>query len=187
MYPFLRMSKEFWKFRKAPPLDILDTHVSHHICWPWDLDMWLEMNNGRVLTLFDLGRLVLAGRTGFVGTLRREGWMMTVAGSSVRYRKRVRVFDRLRMTSRCVGWDEKFLYLEHAMWKGTECTSHVLIRMAVTDRNGLVRTDRVLAAFDRPLPEPQLPDWVRAWAEADALRPWPPMQDTPAHLQARAA
>jgi hypothetical protein len=34
VYPLIRMTKEFWVHRNAPPLGILDTHVSHHICWP---------------------------------------------------------------------------------------------------------------------------------------------------------
>ena len=187
MYPFIRLAKEFWIFRKAPPLGLFDSHVSHHMCWPWDLDLWIELNNGRTLTLYDLGRLVLANRTGFVSVVRRKRWMMTVAGSSVRYRKRVRMFDRLRMESRCVGLDDKFVYLEHAMWKGADCTSHVLVRMAVTDRDGLVRTDRVLEAFGETGPLPDLPDWVRAWSEADALRPWPPMEDTAAQVKQPAA
>ncbi|MCA8883000.1 MAG: acyl-CoA thioesterase [Rhodobacteraceae bacterium] len=182
MYPFARLAKEFLVFRNAPPLGLCDTHVSHHICWPWDLDLWLELNNGRALTLFDLGRLVLAQRVGFGKLVKSKGWLLTIAGSTVRYRQRVRMFDRLRMTSRCVGWDDKFFYLEHAMWKGDACTSHLLVRMAVTDRNGLVRTVRVLPELGVEDATPALPEWVAAWSAADSLRPWPPMQDTPAPL-----
>ena len=36
----------------------------------------------------------------------------------------------------------------------------------------------VLDALGHPgLAAPPLPGWVRAWIEADAARPWPPMQD----------
>jgi hypothetical protein len=118
MYPLIRMAKEFWVHRNAPPLGLLDTHVSHHICWPWDLDIWLEFNNGRSLTLYDLGRIPLARRTGLMAALRRNGWGLTMAGASVRWRRRTRVFERLEMHSRCVGWDDRFLYIEQTMWKG---------------------------------------------------------------------
>ena len=40
MYPFVRMAKEIWVNRKAPPLGLLEPHISQHICWPWDLDFW---------------------------------------------------------------------------------------------------------------------------------------------------
>ncbi|TNF11281.1 MAG: thioeseterase, partial [Rhodobacteraceae bacterium] len=41
MYPVVRMAKEIVKFRNAPALPITGTHVSHHICWPWDIDLWM--------------------------------------------------------------------------------------------------------------------------------------------------
>ncbi|NHX27094.1 thioeseterase, partial [Escherichia coli] len=59
MYPFFRMTKERVKHRSAGALQPGDAHLSHHLCWPWDLDIWNELNNGRTLTLFDLGRLPL--------------------------------------------------------------------------------------------------------------------------------
>ncbi len=176
MYPFVRMMKEIWTSRRQAPLGLTDTHVSHHICWPWDLDMWAELNNGRTLTLFDLGRIPLANRTGLIGILRQKRWGITVAGNTVRYRRRVRAFDRLEMHSRCIGWDDKFFYMEQSMWKAGECSSHMLIRSAVTSPNGIVPPAEVLAAAAQPSPSPELPDWVKAWISADALRPWPPVR-----------
>lgn len=174
MYPFLRMAKEIWTNRNAPPLGLTGAHVSHHICWPWDLDLWVELNNGRTLTLFDLGRIPLAMRTGLAGLIRRQGWGITVAGSTVRYRRRVRMFDRVEMVSRCIGWDARFLYMEQGMWRAGECTSHMLLRSAITSPAGIVPTAEVLAALGRPAESPALPGWVSAWIAADAERPWPP-------------
>ena len=175
MYPFVRMIKEIWTSRGAAPLGLTDTHVSHHICWPWDLDMWVELNNGRTLTLFDLGRIPLAIRTGLVGVLRQQRWSITVAGNTTRYRRRVRAFDRLEMHSRCIGWDARFFYMEQSMWKAGDCTSHMLIRSAVTSARGIVPPAEVLAAANKVAVSPELPDWVAGWIAADALRPWPPI------------
>ena len=33
--------------RRADPLPPGGVHVSHHTCWPWDLDAWRELSNGR--------------------------------------------------------------------------------------------------------------------------------------------
>jgi len=179
MYPFIRMAYQLWKGRNLPALGPFDTHVSEHLCLPWDLDMWNELNNGRTLTLYDLGRIPLAQRAGLVDMLRRERWALTMAGCSVRYRKRVKAFDRVTMKSRLVGWDARFMYLEQSMWRpdGT-CTSHVLYRSAVTDKNGIVPMDQVLRAIQFVGEPPAPPAWVTAWIEAEAQRPWPPMQET---------
>ena len=175
MYPYLRMFKEMWKYRRAPKLGLFDTHVSHHMCLPQDIDPWMELNNGRTLTLYDLGRLPMARRMGFERLGREQGWGMTVAGASTRYRRRVRTFDRFEMRSRIIGWDARFLYMDQSMWRGADCTSQMLLRSAVASKEGIVPPEKVLRAMGLPVESPPLPEWVQAWSAADALRPWPPV------------
>jgi acyl-CoA thioesterase FadM len=174
MYPYARLAKEIVKFRNAPALGIFDTHVSTHRILPWDIDPWMELNNGRTLTLFDLGRVPLAIRTGLVRVVREQGWGMAVAGNTTRYRKRVTTFQRVTMHSRCVGWDARFMYLEQSMWRGDDCTGQMLARSAFTSKAGMVPPARVLEAMGQPVESPPLPQWVAAWIAADATRPWPP-------------
>lgn len=175
MYPFFRLAMAIIRNRRATPLPLLGTHVSHHICWPWDIDPWLELNNGRTLTLFDMGRIPLGLRTGLSGLRRQKGWGMAVAGATIRYRQRVRMFDRLEMRSRCIGWDGRFFYMEQSLWRRGECTTHFLMRGAVTSgARGIVPTADVLATMGQPAESPPLPDWVQAWIVAEGQRPWPP-------------
>lgn len=178
MFPFVRFVKDMLIARRQPPLGLTDIHVSHHICWPWDVDMFLELNNGRTLTLYDLGRFMTAQRGGLIKAIVNNRWALTMAGASVRYRKRVTMFQRIEMRSRCVGWDERFMYLEQSMWnrKG-ECTSHVLYRAAAVNKGKSVPPPDVAKAMGVDPVCPPLPEWITAWAEADAKRPWPPMQD----------
>ena len=79
------------------------------------------------------------------------------------------------MRSRCIGWDDKFIYMEQGMWVRGECTSHMVLRSAVTGAKGIVPPHEVLAAAGKPIESPDLPEWVKAWIAADALRPWPPV------------
>lgn len=177
MYPFLRMAKQLFIYRNAPRLGLTGTHVSHHMVLPWDLDPWNELNNGRTLTLYDLGRLPLGRRTGLDKVLATRGWGLTVAGSSVRYRRRVQAFARVEMRSRCIGWDKRFIYMEQSMWRGGDCTSHVLVRSALVSAAGIVDPAEMAVAMGHDGPAPTLPDWVQAWIAAEALRPWPPQSE----------
>lgn len=174
MYPFVRLAVDLWVFRKAKALRPTEPHVTHHRIWPWDLDIFLELNNGRTLTLYDIARVVLARRSGLWATLRTEGWGMTVAGASVRYRRRLRVFEKVESRARLVAWDARFLYLDQSMWIHGLCASQILVRIAVTDAQGIVPVDRVLDAMGYAGRKPQAPHWVAAWIAAEAQRPWPP-------------
>ncbi|MDF1873961.1 acyl-CoA thioesterase [Vannielia sp.] len=174
MYPFIRFAKELYVHRNDPDLPLDGVHHSTHRCWPWDLDFWWELNNGRTLTLYDLGRIPLAKRVGLLDVLRRERWGLTIAGSAVRYRRRIRAFQKFEMQSRAIGFDKKFLYLDQSMWRNGECLGQAVYRSAVTNAKGIVPPESLLAALGAEPPQMDLPDWVKAWIAAEDARPWPP-------------
>jgi len=179
MFPFVRLAKELFIHRNSPELPVLGTHVSYHRCWPQDIDIFIEMNNGRILTVLDLGRTVLARRVGLLRALKEKRWGLTMAGVSVRYRKRIRVFDKIDMRSRALCADARFMYVEQSMWVRGTCTGHALYRTAVTDANGIVPISKLRVELNPDTPLPPIPEWVAAWITAEDLRPWPPMQDKP--------
>lgn len=178
MYPFVRIAWQFYKHRNDPALPMTGTHISQHYCLPWDLDPWNELNNGRTLTLYDLGRIPLSNRTGLVQILRTNKWGLTVAGSVVRYRRRVQMFDKLVMKSRCITWDARFFYLEQSMWKTDgECASHAVYRSAVVGTGGIVNPAEVIKQTTHTGPPPPMPDFIAKWIVAEDARVWPPMPD----------
>ncbi|SDY29030.1 Acyl-CoA thioesterase FadM [Jannaschia faecimaris] len=174
MYPFIRLAWQLWRTRVAPPMGLTDLHVSHHHCLPWDLDGFLELNNGRTLTFYDIGRFTAGQRMGLSGALRRRRWGLAVAGASVRYRRRVTAFQKIEMRTRCVGWDHKFVYIVQSMWVKGTCTSQALLRTAVTSRAGTVEPVEVAREIGYDGPSPALPDWVAGWIATEGTRPWPP-------------
>ena len=179
MFPFVRIAKDTFLASRQPIFtSMTQTHVSQHICWPHDLDFWLELNNGRALSLYDIGRTAMAQRAGLIAALRQNRWGLTMAGSCTRFRRRIHGFERFEMRSRAVCWDDKFTYIEQSMWKRSgECASHALYRAAITDKNGIVAPTRALAAMNHDAVSPPMPDWIAAWCAAEDQRPWPPMQD----------
>jgi len=174
MYPFIRIAYQSFKHRNAPALTVDEPHISHHRCWPVDIDLWWELNNGRTLTLYDLGRIQLARRIGLIKVLRAKGWSMTMAGVTARYRRRVMMFDRFEMRSKAIGHDGRFLLLEQTMWKDSEALSSVIYRVAVVGKNGIVPSAEVAKVMGLGDWNPELPEWVAAWGTAENKRGWPP-------------
>ena len=177
MYPFFRLTKVVLQSLRRSKLAFHETSEITFYCRPWDLDLFLEMNNGRVLTLYDLGRLDLAFRTGLSGVLKRKRWGLAVAGGSNRYRHRVHVFDKVTIKTQCVGYDERWIYLAQSMWVGDKATSSGLLRTCITEKGKAVSTDRIMTELGAEDWKPDLPFWVNEWTDADDHRPWPPRQE----------
>jgi hypothetical protein len=128
--------------------------------------------------LYDLGRIPLAKRVGLLRAIRKNKWGLTVAGVSVRYRRRVRMFQKFEIHSRAVGWDTRFLYLEQSIWIDGDCANQALYRTAVVGPDGILPPETVAAEMGAGETSPPLPDWVQNWIDAEQTRPWPPENHT---------
>lgn len=174
MYPLLRFITVIIKALTSKPLAadaICETTLR---CMPWDIDLFLELNNGRVLTLYDLGRFDLAIRTGLARLLRRKRWGLVVAGGSVRYRRRVRMFDKITIRTQMVGAEERWIYIAQSMWVKGEPTSSILLRTGITGKGKAIPIAELRAEIPVQNWIPEMPEWVNAWRASDELRPWPP-------------
>lgn len=179
MYPYLRLTnlivKSSLKIKKKGNISLTDQTEYHFRANLSDIDNYLEMNNGRILTLFDLGRADFAIRVGLGKKLLTNGWGLVVAGSTVQYRKRIRAFNHVTIKTHIAAIDEKWFYIEQSMWVKDQCANTALLRTAVTSlKTGKpIKTDKVLSALgydDIALPPSE---WVQAWIDADKLRPFP--------------
>jgi acyl-CoA thioesterase FadM len=80
--------------------------------WPHDLDPSLHMNNGRYLTLMDLGRLDVMARSGLLRAAWRHGWTPIASGIQIRYRRELRLWQSFRIETRLVAWQTHLVVME---------------------------------------------------------------------------
>lgn len=136
--------------------------------WPNDLDFNFHMNNGRYLTIMDLGRVDMMARTGIAGTVLKRRWMPVVTGVTIRYRRSLGLFRRFHLETRLAGWDEHFLFLDQRFViadgpdAGTEAAS-ARVRATFVDRGRTppkvpVAELFALLGLDPALPSPPLAD-----------------------------
>ncbi len=137
--------------------------------------MYNELNNGRILTLTELGRWGLAKEIGLLAALKKRRAAFAIAGCSVRYRRRIPLFAKYRIETRGLGWDEKFIYLDISMWMQDVAANQILLRSAFVNRNGTIPPSEIIPELGYTGPSPELPDWVLAWIKAEGTRPWPPV------------
>lgn len=180
MYPIIRLGKTIFDAVKdtkgGTSLSITDTGRIEFTSSPTDMDNFFEMNNGRIITLFDLGRTDFAIRTGLGKRLLTKRWGLVVAGSNVQYRKRVFVFEPVTITTKVSAFDDKWIYIEQTMWVKDTPTSSALLRTGVTKKGRVIPTKTVFDAMG--LGDIDMPPtgYVKTWIEAEAKRPWPPKE-----------
>jgi acyl-CoA thioesterase FadM len=82
---------------------------------PWDCDANLHINNGRYLTLMDLGRMQLFIRHGLTRRVMQQRWNMVAASAHILFRRPVNLFTAFELHSRLVGCTQRFMVVEHRM------------------------------------------------------------------------
>lgn len=126
-----------WRERLTIPEDASNIWFR---AWLHDLDTSLHMNNGRYLTLMDLGRLDLMVRSGLVKIALQKKWTPIASTIAIRFKREVRLFQRIRMESRIIGWDdtqvliEQITYHESGRHRG-QIASHAFFKGGLYERH----------------------------------------------------
>jgi acyl-CoA thioesterase FadM len=150
-------------------IGILDESVLSLRVWPNDIDLNFHMNNGRYLSLMDLGRMDLLGRLGFLGEGFRRQWFPMIGEARIRFRRQLRTFERFTLRTRILCWDEKWFYIEHIIEKvGGEVASVCYLRSLLRGRDGNIPPRTVLntlGGYD--IESPPIPEVILKWIEAE--------------------
>lgn len=112
MYFIMCFGKELLIWKSVLSFGVFDLYVLIYCCWLWDLDLWIELNNGCILMFYDLGCIFMVVCMGVIGVLCENGWGIIVVGNLVCYCCRIWGFDCFIMILCNIGWDVCFLYME---------------------------------------------------------------------------
>jgi acyl-CoA thioesterase FadM len=79
--------------------------------WPSDLDTLLHMNNGKYLSIMDLGRMDLMLRSGTWPRLKAAGWYPVLAGQTIAYYRSLNPWKTFEVHTRILGFDDRWGFL----------------------------------------------------------------------------
>lgn len=152
-----------------PRLEPLGTSVLTFRVWPNDLDLNIHMNNGRFLSVMDLGRYDLSLRTDLGRLMVGQRWQALVGGVSMRYRRSLAPFEAYELHTRLLGWDAKWFFLEQRFLKRRgELAAVGVVKALFRGRGGNVPVAEVLRRMGHEGPDLELPEAVRRWADGGA-------------------
>ena len=135
--------------------------------WPNDLDIYGHMNNGRYLTLMDLGRMDLIFRTGLIRVAQKRRWSPLVASSRIKYKKALSFFQSYELHSRILCWDDKWFFIEQRFVRHGHEVASGWIKGLFYGPNGKVPTREVVAALDPQALSPAVPESIQLWMESE--------------------
>jgi acyl-CoA thioesterase FadM len=133
--------------------------------WPQDLDLNLHLNNGRYLTLMDLGRYDLVLKAGLFPLMRRERWFAVLAGGGIKFRRSLGPFQAFDLTTQIIHWDEKWFYILHEFVRDGDVYARALVKGLFRGPEGNVPVQRLIAALGLTSAAPStVPELVRHWS-----------------------
>lgn len=135
--------------------------------WPNDLDLNIHVNNGRYLTLMDLGRMDLMFRSGAFKLWVKGGLQPLVGMSMCRHFKALTVFQKFTLRSKLIGWDEKWIYFEQRFVARGKLYALGLVKGLMAGKQGPVPTSTLLESLGIHEPSPVLPAYVHAWLKSE--------------------
>ncbi|NKB43082.1 MAG: thioesterase [Alphaproteobacteria bacterium] len=123
-----------------------ETHLSFRVM-PTDLDVNMHLTNSRYFSFMDLSRVDHMIRNGAWKHIRANKLMPVFGSGPTRFRRAAPPFKRLDITTRVVGVDDKWIYLEHKIISGETVYSVSILKAAFVDDAGRVPVDRLLTMF----------------------------------------
>ena len=152
--------------RRPYDIGLMDTSRVRLRVWPNDLDFNFHVNNGRYLTLMDIGRFDYLLRTGLAGVMVKRRWSPILAASTIRHRRALGPFERFKLETRIIWWDDKWIYFDQRFINSTgRAAAHGLVRVCLRAKGEALPTGEILDAIGQnhvaPANPPHLADWLK--------------------------
>ena len=169
MYVYFRLFKTLIQDMFRPRIGMLETAVTQVRVWPNDLDMNLHMNNGRYLTLMDIGRFDLSWRTGLLQLALKTGWLPVLGSAHVMFRRSLKPFQKFELHTRMLWWDEKWFFVEQKFIADGNLYCRALVRGVFRCKGRNIPIATILQGLGIEAFYPEQPEIVSQWLALEAL------------------
>ncbi len=111
---------------------------------PTDLDLNLHLTNARYLSMMDLGRTELIIQTGMLKELLKRRWLPVVAVANLKFYRQINPFQRYKVITKIIGWDEKWFYIEQRFMAKGKVAAVGVIKGLFRGKEGKIPTEELL-------------------------------------------
>lgn len=163
---YLRMLLQKIRSDRRPRMSVWDVGHTTLRVLPNDLDIYMHMNNGRYLTVMDIGRMDLMVRSGFWKVLNSKGWYPVVAGLTISYRKSLLLGQKYDLYTELIGFDDRWGYIEQTVAVNKVIYAQAIIRTRFLKRSGgSVNHDEIESLLGPQMYARPVAEWITEWTE----------------------
>ncbi len=164
-------------FKKKVGRALEETSLNFHVL-PNDLDLNGHMNNGRYLTIMDIGRMDFVLRIRLAAYVIQNKYIPVLSSASMRYRLPLLPFQKYALKTRIVCWDDKWVFMEHRFVisggkKAGAVAAIGLVKGSFYSKKtrAPIPTGDIMAAIGLTEHSPAIPAYIAKWQESeDVLR-----------------
>ncbi|AWB85678.1 acyl-CoA thioesterase [Mycetocola zhujimingii] len=165
----------FWMSKRAHrrdsdglhPYDVFST--SYRVL-PTDIDYLGHLNNGRYLSIADLGRFDMLIRSGLWAEMQRLGWYPVVQSLTISYRKSLLPWKKFDVETRFMGFDDRAVYVEQRFVYEGEIYARLHMKGRFLKRaGGHVSVEEIRQLAGDPRDDSEIEGWIHSWASDVAL------------------
>lgn len=155
--------------RFKPRLSVLDTSEIALRIGFFDADL-RNANNASILRLTEFGRLDLMVRTGLLGLVMRKRWSVPLASAHVAFLRPLRRWQKIRISSRVVHWQDEWIYVENVIRSGEKIHARAIVRSTILTPQGKAGLNEVLPqlGLESRREPPAVPPELDAYIKLDA-------------------
>jgi acyl-CoA thioesterase FadM len=165
----------FWVSKRAHRRDTglhpYDVFSTSYRTLPTDIDILGHMNNGRYLSIADLGRFDMLVRSGLWQEMKRRGWYPVVQSLTISYRKSLLPWKKFDIETRFIGYDDRAVYVEQRFVFKGEIYARLHMKGRFLKRaGGHVSVEEIQHLVGDAPRDVELDGWIHTWA-ADVSLP----------------
>ncbi len=145
---FIRFFIHFFRAKYSKKIDFNGTDFCELMVCPNDLDLNIHMNNGRFLSIMDIGRMRLSLRTGLHKKAIERGWGFGVVGGlNITYLKSLAPFQRFSLKTKLAGHYDGWFFIEQRIESKGKLIAAALVKVIFLSKGKRVSVEEIVEAM----------------------------------------
>nr|WP_247664741.1 thioesterase family protein [Pseudoalteromonas sp. MMG010] len=154
----------FFKIKRNKVLQpLLDTIDIEYKALPSDCDINMHLTNSRYLAMMDLSRTWMTERVGLLQPIIKRRWFPIVNATAITYIRDIKPLQRFTISTRLVGWDHKYFYIEQKFQSERGLHAIAYVRGVFKTKKSVISVKQMLEVAGYEGETPSLPSEVMHW------------------------